>query len=147
MARFTTPIPQRIELEDSYGPFWIEVKRDLDTGDAKRFESAGLKSPVEVNGRIISPIDWEIYDIDRVFINLMDWSLTKPDDKGREVPIRVSKDALRALEPETFDIISRAINKHIMERAAEKKAERETRMKATTTPPPPSPSVTEEPTS
>lgn len=112
--RFVTAEVDRVPLSDGD---WIEVKRDLNTGDARKLEAAGLKPPVMVEGRIISPIDWAVYDLERAIIFLVDWSFKGPDDK----PVTLNMDALRTLQPPDFDEINRAITKHTIERATAKK--------------------------
>lgn len=110
--RFHAPIVDRIPISDGD---WIEVKHKLNNGDQKRLESAGLKPPMVVGGKIISPIDWEVYEIHRAMIFLTAWSLHGPDDK----PIDITVDALRALDTDSFEEINRAIYRHIAQVTAE----------------------------
>lgn len=129
-VRFVEAATDRIPLSDGD---WIEVKRDLNTGDQKKLEAAGLKPPTRVGGvggvggEIITPIDWEIYEIHRAAVFLTDWSFRGLDDKPFPLNNRdgqVSIDALKALDPETFDEINKAIFAHVIKRAAEKNGQR-----------------------
>lgn len=119
----------RIPLTDGD---WIEVKRDLNNGDLKRLEEAGLAPPVRLSdGSVTRPIDWSRYEIERAAIFLEDWSFRGPDDKP--VPLKngngVMVAALKAIDPESFDEINAAILTHTVARAAEKKALREAKEK------------------
>jgi len=129
--RLGTTEVDRIHLSDGD---WIEVKRDLNNGDMKRLEEAGLAPPVRLNdGSITRPIDWSRYEIERAAIFITDWSFRGPDDKP--LPLKsgngmVMSSALQAIDTESFDEINAAILRHTIARAAEKKAQREAREKA-----------------
>lgn len=114
--RFTLSEVERIEISDGD---WIEIKKDLNTGEVKRLESSGLKPPVTdvVTGKLVNPIDWEIYEIDRAVIFLQDWSFRDSSDK----PVKISRDSVKALDPATFEEINVAIFEHTVRRATEKK--------------------------
>ena len=90
---------------------WVEVKRTLNTGDTRRLEGAGLKPPVMVGDKIISPIDWSVYEIERAFIYLTDWSICGADE--RVLPLTI--DSIKALEPESFNEINKAILQYRIE--------------------------------
>lgn len=113
--RFQPPDVERIPLSDGD---WIEIKKDLNNGDSKKHEAAGLKPPAVVDGKIISPVNWETYDIERAAIFLVDWSFRDKYDK----PTRPSIDTIKALRPEDFAEVNTAIFRHVMTRAAEKAA-------------------------
>ena len=131
--RFAGPsIPHRISLSDGD---WIEVRKFLNNGEAKRLEAAGLMSPIrtaptETNpqGEILTPIDMERYELERAAVYLLDWSFRNEADKS--IPLNgrdgsVDLGALRALTPEDFEEMNRAIVAHIIVMAKEKKAQRE----------------------
>ncbi len=115
---------------------WIEVKRDLNNGDVKKLEVAGQKPPTMVDGQVVYPIDWEVYEIERDLIYITDWSLTGLDDKV----LKVGRDALRAITPEDFQEIHDAITKHVMSRRQVKNAARAAKAQ-TEEPPTPSPNT------
>lgn len=111
--RIVAPGSDRIGISDGD---WIELKRELNTGDQKKLEVAGTKAPVIVDGKVVTPIDWGNYEIERALIFLTDWSLHGPEDK----PLVISPDAIRALDIDTFNEINRAVIKHTLEGAAKK---------------------------
>lgn len=113
--RFLSADSVRLPLTDGD---WVEVKKDLNTGDQKRLENAGTLPPIKVDGQVINPIDWERYELERAMIFLTDWSFRGADDK----PVKLTIDALRALEIESFDEVNKAIFKHVGARMLEKKA-------------------------
>jgi len=117
-SRFITPQIKRLPLSDDD---WIEVKLDLNTGDSKILERAGVQPPIMLNGRPFEPMDWTIYEMTKVHIYLLDWSFRDSDDK----PVKVSLDALKNLDPMDFAEISKTVSKHIQERLMEKKALRD----------------------
>jgi hypothetical protein len=117
----------RLPLEDSDD--WIEVKKSLSAGDQRRIESAGLKAQM-VDGRVFQLIDWASHDFERDIIFLVNWNLVDKD--GKE--IKLSLDALKALDFDTFDEINKLILKHIVETAQAKKTEREEKTKTQTPP-------------
>lgn len=113
--RFQAPEVERIPLSDGD---WIEIKRDLNAGDNRKLEAAGLKPPTVVEGKIISPVNWETYDFERAVIFLVDWSFRDKDDK----PVKLTIDALKALTTGDFNEVNTAIFRYVMTHAAEKAA-------------------------
>lgn len=113
---------RRVQISDGD---WLEVKEDLNTGEQKRLEAAGIKPPIMLAGRIISPIDWEVHDIERALIFLTAWSLRNLDDK----PLALDMDGLRSIDPESFDEINKAILKHVADRAIEKNEQKKAALK------------------
>lgn len=107
--RFVAAEIDRIELSDSD---WIEIKRQLNNGEQKVLEAAGMKAPIKVGDEFMTPIDWAVYEIERAAILLTDWSFRGPDDK----PVKLSIDALKALHPKDFKEINDAIYKYMMEK-------------------------------
>jgi len=132
--RFVSAEVDRIHLTDGD---WIEVKRDLNTGETKRLEACGMQAPIKLaDGTMHTPIDWEVYEIERAAIFLMDWSFRDVDDKPVVLRIngKVSVDALKALDIETFNEINAGIMRHVLARADAKKAQREAKKETTLTP-------------
>lgn len=121
--RFIKPDIKRIYLSDDG---WIEVKKDLNTGDTKLLEAAGMKPPVILDGKPFSSIDWGTYELERAMIFLTDWSFRGEDDK----PVQLSMAAVKNLDPRDFEEINTAIINHVFERSKEKKAERDATLKA-----------------
>lgn len=113
MGRFATPATVRCELSDGD---WIEIKEMLTVGDQKRIEASGLKrfNPQENNNLTV---DFAEFSFARTAAYLVDWSLRGADDK----PVPVSRAAIEALAPETYQEIEEAITAHVEARAASKK--------------------------
>lgn len=114
--KFVNGDVHRIDISDGD---WIEVKKDLNTGDQKRLEAAGNGVPIKLaDGSMYTPIDWSIYEIDRAAIFLTAWSL----QDGNGQPVKLERAAICALEPMDFEEINTTIFKWVMARAAEKNA-------------------------
>ncbi len=116
------------------GGDWIEVKKDLDTGDSRRLEECGKCAPVMIDDRLPNgktytrpfyPIDWSRYELERAMIWLTDWSFQDANQKS----VALSIDALRALDTETFAEISEVLSKRLIEVSEKKTKLREERMK------------------
>jgi hypothetical protein len=133
--RFVSPATKRIDLKDTVveqadgtrvvTKNWIEVKKQLGKGEEAEFRAAGLgsvsQSP-DSDKREIG-MDYVKLAFARVMAYLVEWSAQ--NEKGKPVDISTElakKHALRELETEDFDEIDDAIQKHIEEQAAEKKA-------------------------
>lgn len=119
MSRNRFVVQDFIRLPLSDGD-WIEIKKQLNNGESKKLEAAGMKTPIRIDGELITPIDWEVYEIERCLIFLLDWSLKGADDK----PVKISAAALRAMFPADFEEINRAIFDYIARVAKEKNAQR-----------------------
>lgn len=120
--RFNKGESHKIELSADE---WILVKRDLDNGDSKRLDEAGLHPPMWVEGKIIRPIDWSRYEIERAAIFLLDWNLRDSNDKEMALKLpdgSIDLKMLRALNPEDFDEINQAILAYTIRRSVEKNA-------------------------
>lgn len=120
MGRFVKPQTRQIKLAGDDNE-WIEVKRDLNVWEDKRYRSAGFK---RVSGAAAGggkdaavDVDWTELALARVETYLVDWNLR--DDTGKSVPF--SATAMRNLSPEAFEEIDAAIVKHVEEMAEEKK--------------------------
>lgn len=106
--RIVAPGSDRVEISDGD---WVEIKRVLNTGDSRKLEAAGLKPPMMVGDKIISPIDWAVYELERALIYLTEWSLCGPD--GKVLPLNL--DSIKALDVESFNEINKAILAHRLE--------------------------------
>lgn len=111
---------ERIPLSDGD---WIEVRKKLNTGEQKRLDEVGKVAPVMVGGKIIFPIDWAVYEVDRAAIWLLDWSIKDAADK----PVALSVDAIRALDPDDFEEINTAIVNHMAKVKTESDAKKASR--------------------
>lgn len=124
--RFQKPDVKRLELSDGD---WITIKKELNNGDQKRCDAAGMKKPMLANGRVISPIDWEVYAMERCLVYLVEWSFE--DETGARVAVTL--DALKAMDTESFDEIDNAIAKFVREHDEAKKQQRIAKMTDTPT--------------
>lgn len=121
-SRFSKGESHQITLS---GDEWILIKKDLDNGDSKKLDEAGLHTPMWVDGKVIRPIDWSRYEIERAAIFLLDWNLR--DDNNKEMPLKlpdgtIDLKMLRALNPEDFDEINQVILSYTIKRSVEKNA-------------------------
>lgn len=118
--KFVAPETVRLTLSDGQ---WIEVKKSLSAIEEKRYRSAGMKRMSHRKGDNDEPtneveIDWTAMALARVVTYLVEWSAR--DEKDRQVP--VSRDTIGQLDQESFDEIDTAIQAHIEQMDAEKKA-------------------------
>jgi len=100
--RFIEPEIVRLFLSDGD---WIEVKRELNIGEHKRLDAAGVR--YQLFGPPI--VDWEAYHIGRAAVWLTAWSFRNAEDR----PVELTIDAIRALDQETFNEIQTALTAHI----------------------------------
>lgn len=113
MSRCRFVMPETVRLTISDGD-WIEVKKDLNVGEQKQLESCGIKRTLGDRPEL----DWVAYHVGRVAIWVVDWSFKGPDDR----PVKLSYDAIKSLDDETFQEVSAALEKHIEELNESKKA-------------------------
>lgn len=120
--RVVEPLVDRIPVSDGD---WIELKKELNTGEQKRLEAAGQKAPVLLNGVPFQPIDWAVYELERAMIFLRGWSFQDfSADPESPQPLKLSYAALASLDVDTFREVNEAILSHVMKSAAAKKAKR-----------------------
>lgn len=104
MARNRFVVPENTRLQLSDGD-WIEVKKQLNVGEQKQLEAAG------VTRSALGPpiIDWQEYQIGRAAVWITDWSFADETGKQREFSV----EALKAVDVDTFQEIQAALNAHI----------------------------------
>lgn len=117
--RFVSPETVRIKLKDNH---WIEVKKDLGTGDEKRYRAAGFRGLTQIaddkgEKKQEIGVDWQAIAFSRVEAYVVDWSARDAKDK----PLKLSRQAIEALDTESFDEIDEAVQAHIAAREEEKK--------------------------
>jgi hypothetical protein len=107
------PATVRLDLSDGQ---WIEVKREISYGERERLNASALGKlsvnrggggSVEAGSEV--GLDLATYNVERIVVWVAAWSLKYPD--GR--PVRVSRDAVRALRPERAQEIQQALDRHI----------------------------------
>jgi hypothetical protein len=126
------PNTKRIELSEGDH---IVIKKRLSIGEVKQIENASLRTLYGQrgpNGLPKTEVDEEGYAMVRLFTWLVEWSFADPSNPENTLPITLQ--AIAALDPDDYDEIERAINRHLMDDAAAKKS----KASATTASPTPS---------
>lgn len=121
--------PEHVTIELSYAkpdgtvyPFWIEVKKYLNVGEARRVTTAGWRSmssgkqeegatepgPTEIH------IDWKAQTFSRTEAYLVDWSLAKDG-------VPMTRGGIESLDPDVYKLIEDAITAHTEAMEAAKK--------------------------
>lgn len=121
--RFVSPVVVRLPLSEDD---WVEVKERLSFGEAQALNAAGLTraSTGPANGHAPTAddfgleIDMARWAVERVYAWLVDWSFR--DAEGR--PVKLSRDAVRALDSETAQEIQDALDRHVAAQEEAKKA-------------------------
>jgi hypothetical protein len=113
-GRFVVSKSVRLPLSDGD---WIEVRNKLTVGEARLATSSFVGSYRPDGSR--TP-NLETLGMGLVFAYLLDWSFRDENDK----PVKVSLDALKNLDLETYNEVDKAINAHV-EAVEADEAERE----------------------
>lgn len=115
--RFVDPDAVRLNLSDDD---WIEVKKRLTYGEQQRLNGAAMAGKMSKDSpeEMELGMDWERFNLERLSLWLTDWSFQ--DQKGK--PVKLSRSAISALDPDTVAEIDAALDRHIEELEAEKKA-------------------------
>lgn len=107
MQWFVKPEVVRLPIE---GGHWIEVKKRLTAGEARKLNAAAVKE-VRADGRVTP--DFEAMGKSEALAYLVDWSLR--DDNDKPIPIDTDAKKLSALDnmsEEGFEVISKAVEAH-----------------------------------
>lgn len=121
--------PEVVKLDLSEGD-WIEIKARLNVEELKRVEYAplshitadGLTRPGAASveeAKAEAHVDLGEGTLVAMETYLVDWSFRDGDDK----PVKLSRAAIRALDPESADEIMAAIQKYLEARDARKAAD------------------------
>lgn len=103
--RFVTPETVTLELSDGD---WIEVKERLTYGEHKGLTASALSRTGVLGKDMGVDIDFQAYELSRLEMWLVDWSLC--DAAGKRVP--VSREAISALDVDTAEEIEEALKQH-----------------------------------
>lgn len=116
--RFVVPETVKIDLS---GEDWIEIKKKLTVGETRRMQLAGIKMTGEA-GKVERTLSFDIEALSmaKVVVYLLDWSFEDAD--GRRVEL--SREAIEALDEESYQEIADAVDKHAETMEKEKKAPR-----------------------
>ena len=111
--RFVDPDTKRLDMSDGD---WIEVKTRLSWGDTLLIQSSSVKGANFATDEV--SMDLRRSKLTRFFVWLTDWSFT--DGAGKRV--KLTMDALEALEPDDAEEIDEVLTVHIEAIEASKKA-------------------------
>jgi hypothetical protein len=120
--RFVRPETVRLHLSEGH---WIEIKERLPFGEAERLRGMNFQLRASSDsfgkgaGQDDLRIDMSAYKLARMEAYIVDWSARDEQDK----PVRVSRDALAALDQESADEIEQALDSHIEELAKKTEAD------------------------
>ena len=117
---FVVPEVVRLPLPDDH---WLDVKARLTFGEQQALNAAGVTRMSGATGAAADAdevglgVDLARWMIERIHVWLVDWSFRDAQDK----PVAVTRDAIRALDPDWARTIQDALDQHI-EAAEAKKA-------------------------
>tara|TARA_Y100000310_G_scaffold98201_1_gene95925 strand:- start:20356 stop:20775 length:420 start_codon:yes stop_codon:yes gene_type:complete len=122
-----TVTPETVRVELSWGEltFWLDLKKGLTAGEAKRmnasaFRSISRRDDAQSDEDVDLNINWDSMLFNKARTYLAAWSLA--DDDGKKMPLTI--DALKSLHPQLLDVIERAIDAHVVDmQALEKKVQ------------------------
>ena len=118
--RFVKPKVIRVEISDGD---WIEIKNELTVGERKQMTAAGLR---HVTAGADNEPRFEFDSVATAFAKvsqyLVGWSFEEEDEKGDVIPVKLSEDAVRGLDEDTYDEIVKAIDEHTEKLEKEKNA-------------------------
>jgi hypothetical protein len=95
---------------------WIDVKRELNAGEARHMHAAAAKE-TPIGARRV--LDLERVGLVIVLEYLVDWSLLGTDGK---TPEPVSESAIKGLDQETYDELEALVGAHDAANASERRA-------------------------
>jgi hypothetical protein len=112
--RFASGAQVRLELSDGD---WVSVRQELSYGQQRRLAASGLTGfdQAAAAGERLR-VDLAAYDIERLVLWLLDWSLEDADGDH----VVVSREAVEALHPDTAAEINAALDRHIEGQEAKK---------------------------
>lgn len=126
--RFVSPNTTRLVLSDDD---WIDVKKHLNYSEELRLQTAGItgidaRALAGQNGSRVDEvprenearINWEAHAIEQIALYVVDWSFIDETGKQR----KLTREAIKALDLETANEVSVALNAHIAAMEEEKKA-------------------------
>lgn len=116
-SRFASGAAVRLDLSDGD---WVLVRAELTYGQQRRLAMAGVRGVppgvAEETGEPRLSVDWAVFEIERLVVWVMDWSLRDADGDH----VQVSREAIEALHPDTAAEIDAALTAHVEGLAAKK---------------------------
>ena len=125
MGRVRFVQPSRVRLHLTEGD-WIDVKKNLSYGETVSLQGAAMTA-VEAKTFFgggdgsddgMARIDVARGAVEVIHTWLLDWSFKDNEDR----PVKITRDAIRALDAETAGEIHSALSRHMEDVAEEKKA-------------------------
>lgn len=111
--------PEVVQLKLKDGERWIEIKSRLNIRDQRVAQMGAIRSAETSPGRGFSKFELEaLYDVRKVETYLTDWNFI--DERGKAV--KLSRDAVEALDVDTFEEMKDLIDAHEQAQDQEKKA-------------------------
>ena len=112
--RFASGGQVRLDLSDGD---WVLVRAELTYGQQQRLAAAGLTGvdATATEGDRLK-VDLAAYDLERLSVWLLDWSLVDADGER----VLVSREAVEALHPDTAREINAALDAYLEGQAAKK---------------------------
>lgn len=121
-SRFVSTKTKRLDLSNGD---WIDIKARLNIDEQKALESspmtsvrqgAGGATPEEAQRNAEIGLNWGGFYMTKLITYIVDWSFT--DDAGQ--PVACTAAAIRALDPDSADECTEAINTYLNEVAQER---------------------------
>jgi len=120
---FVEPTTVRLQLSEDR---WVEAKERLNFGELQALNAAGLTraSAGTSNGNAVTADDFGLeldmarWMVERIAVWLVDWSFHDKNDK----PVKLSRDAIRSLDPAVAQEIQDALDAHVAAQEALGKA-------------------------
>ena len=130
MARSRFVSQQTVRLDISDGD-WIEIKQRLSYGDEIKLQTAGIAgvdAGALFNGTDAATrneddrsaearLDMQKWVVEQLIVWIVDWSFRDDNDK----PVRVTRDAIKQLDPDTAAEVQAALGEYVKKLQEEKK--------------------------
>ena len=118
MPRCAVVAPDVVRLPLAEGD-WIDVKKQLNAGERARLSGAGLEAVRATGPNMKSraiELNYERLELARIEAYVVKWSFVGLDNE----PLKVTPEAIAALDPAIAKEIDAALDKHVEAAAAEK---------------------------
>ena len=114
--RFTSRATARLDLSEGD---WIEVKTRLSFGEEGDLSNAYIGKMTNLDNAVDAGLglDFARGQVERLAIWLTDWSFHDENDK----PVKLTRDAIKNLDPDTVAEIDAALDAHVEAMEAAKK--------------------------
>jgi hypothetical protein len=110
--------PETVRLKLADGERWVEIKTRLTIRDQRIAQMSAIRTAESGSGGFRKFELEALYDLRKVETYLVDWNFVNENEKA----VEVSRDAIEALDVETFEEIKELIEAHEERMGQEKKA-------------------------